>query len=67
MNFDWVTFLCFDGAIRRRIRRPDIQLLRRGLLLRGHEQPKRENGNPLQELHNYCWLGHVARSLDQWQ
>jgi len=44
MNLDWVTLLSFDGAVRRRIRRLNIKLLRWGLLLRGHEQPESKNG-----------------------
>lgn len=47
MNLDWITLLCFDGAVRRRIRRLDIQFIRLGLLLRRHEQPESENGYPL--------------------
>jgi hypothetical protein len=46
MNLDWVTFLCFDGAVRRRIRRLDIQLFRLGLLLRRHEQPEHKDRCP---------------------
>ena len=47
MNFDWVALLCFDAAVRRRMRRLDIQLLRWGLLIRRHEQPESKNGYPL--------------------
>ena len=42
MNFDWIALLCLDGAVRRRIRRLDIQPLWYGqrLLFRRHEQPE---------------------------
>jgi hypothetical protein len=46
MNLDWVTLLCFDGAVRRRIRRLDDQFIRWRLLLRRHEQSESKNGYP---------------------
>ena len=45
MNLDRVTLAGFDGAVRGRVRRLDVQFLR-WRLVRRCEQTKDENGQP---------------------
>jgi hypothetical protein len=56
MDLDRVTLLSFGVAVRRRVRRLDIQFLWQHGLLRGHEQSKDKNGQPVYELHYWTFL-----------
>ena len=56
MDLDRITLASFGLAIRRRVRRLDVQFLWQRGLLRRHEQSKDENGQPPQELHYWTIL-----------